>query len=157
MIERVTSFADLITLLNETKTPHRADLQRQVVEIPTTAPPLTGPMVVRWEKALPYAQIIQVMVEGVPPARVGDVEHAICRANNTVALPGFGYAVDQGFIYMRLCVPIYEDGMSTSGFRRQMASTLSNARQFASPFQKVVHGEPGDRILALAVAEATAS
>jgi hypothetical protein len=157
MIERVASFSDFITLLNETNTPHRADQERQTVEIPTTAPPLSGPLVVRWEKQLPYAQVIQVMVESVPRARLQEVEHAICRANNTIALPGFGYSYDNDFIYMRLCVPMYEEGMLAISFRKQLASVMSNARQFVVPFQKVVQGEPGDRILQLAIAEAAAA
>jgi len=157
MIARVASFADLITLLSETLTPHRADHERQTVEITTTAPPLIGPLVVRWEKKLPYAQIVQVIVESVPRSRLSQVEDAICRTNHTIALPGFGYSFDRDLIYMRLCVPIYEEGMTASAFTRQLASVASNARQFAVPFRRVVEGEPGERILELAVAEATAA
>jgi hypothetical protein len=150
-IARIASFSDLITLLEETSTPHRADTERQTVELP--AP--TGSLVVRWDKKLPYVQIIQIMVPNVPADRRGEVEHAICRANNTIALPGFGFEYDKNFIYMRLCVPMYEEGMLAQSFRKQLASVVSNARQFTAPFEKVVAGEPGEKILQLAVAAAT--
>jgi len=156
MIDRIASFSDFITLLNETNTPHRADPERQTVEIPTTAPPLTGSLVVRWERKLPYVQVIQPMVQGVSRERRPEVEHAICRANNGIPLPGFGYAHDHDFIYMRLCVPMYEEGMLAQSFRKQLASVVSNAQQFIGPFQKVIQGEPGERILELAVAAAAA-
>src|SRR5215831_6507607 len=132
---RIASFADLLTFLSETSTPHTADLERQTVELSTTAPP--GTMVIRWEKALPYVQIIHIMVTDVPAARRAHVEEAICRANNAIALPGFGYAYDKDFIYMRLCVPMYEEGMLTLSFRKQIASVLSNASQFIGAFTKV--------------------
>jgi hypothetical protein len=52
---------------------------------------------------------------------------------------------------------MYDEGMLAISFRKQLASVMSNARQFVVPFQKVVQGEPGDRILQLAVAEAAAA
>ncbi|HKA91590.1 MAG TPA: hypothetical protein VKE22_28200 [Haliangiales bacterium] len=156
-IERIASFSDLLNLLTETNTPHRADVDRQVVEIPTAVPPLKGPLVARWEKNLPYVQIIHPVVEAVPAARRADVIDAICRANNAIPLPGFGYHYDLHFVYMRLCVPMYEEGMLSTSFRKQLASVVSNAREFAVPFMKIVQGEPGERILELAVAAAAAS
>ncbi len=156
-IDRIASFSDLLTLLNETNTPHRADTERQVVEIPMAAPPLKGPLVVRWEKNLPYVQIIHPIVDGVPRERRAEVVDAICRANNAIPLPGFGYHYDNNFVYMRLCVPMYEEGMLATSFRKQLASVVSNAREFMVPFQKVVQGESGERILELAIAAAAAA
>src|SRR5262244_2471288 len=95
--------------------------------------------------------------EAVPAARRADVIDAICRANNAIPLPGFGYHYDLHFVYMRLCVPMYEEGMLSTSFRKQLASVVSNAREFAVPFMKIVQGEPGERILELAVAAAAAS
>ncbi len=152
-IARISSFADLLTLLDEQGTPYRKDADKQTVELPAPA----GSLVIRWEKRLPYVQIIQVMVWNVPPERRAEVEHAICRANNTIALPGFGFECDKGFVYMRLCVPMYEEGMLAQSFRRLIASVMSNARQFTVPFQRVVEGEPGAKILQLAVAAATSA
>src|SRR6266508_352672 len=108
-ITRITSFTDLVQALEESNTPHRADADRQTVEIPAASP--FGSLGVRWEKRLPYGQIVQPMVKNVPRERRSEVEQAICRANNTIALPGFGYEYGKDFVYMRLCVPIYEEGM----------------------------------------------
>jgi hypothetical protein len=151
VITRIASFSDFLALLNETNTPHRADPERQIAEIAASP----GILAIRWEKTKPYVQIVQVMVNDVPADRRSEVEHAICRANNTIVLPGFGYEYDRNFIYMRLCVPMYEEGMLAQSFRKQMASVVSNAQQFVVPFQKVVQGEPGERILDLAAQLAT--
>jgi hypothetical protein len=156
-IETLVTFADLLALLKESRVPHEVDMAAQVVELPANAPPFVGHTLIRWEKKLPYVQIIAPMVRNIPPDRRADLEEAICRANNTISLPGFGYEYDRNFVYMRLCVPMYEEGMLVKSFRNQIASVVSNARQFLVPFQKVVTGEHGERILALAVAEAAAN
>jgi hypothetical protein len=139
-IETLVTFADLLALLKESRVPHEVDMAAQVVELPANAPPFVGHTLIRWEKKLPYVQIIAPMVRNI-----------------TISLPGFGYEYDRNFVYMRLCVPMYEEGMLVKSFRNQIASVVSNARQFLVPFQKVVTGEHGERILALAVAEAAAN
>jgi len=150
-ITRITNFKELIAILEETKVPHRYEAEPQVVEIQTGLP--AGNLFVRWEKTLPYVQIIQPMVRNVPRERLAEIEHGICRANNFAPLPGFGFDYDKGFVYMRLVVPMYEEGMLTQSFNRQLRAAVQNAKEFTNAFVKVVEGAPGEQLVPLAIAE----
>jgi len=155
-ITRVAKFEDLLAFLSESNVPFQVDNAAKVAVLPLNEPPLVGQILIRWEKQLPYVQILYPLVRDVPAERRGEVEHAICRANNTISLPGFGYEYSSNFIYFRLTVPMYEEGMLALSFRRQVEGVISNSRDFLVPFQQVVAGEPGEKILQLAVAAAQA-
>jgi hypothetical protein len=148
-ITRIASFQDFLAVLVEAQVPHQIDPEALVAEIQLPG----GNLFVRWEKTLPYAQIIQPMVRDVPAARLAEVEHAICRANNFVPVPGFGFEYQRGFIYMRLCVPMYAEGMLVQSFNRQMKAVVQNAKEFTSAFKKVVEGAPGEQLVPLAIAD----
>jgi len=150
-ITRLTKYADLLEYLQENQVPHRADPAMLAVEVAVTTPPLNGALYIRWEKHLPYVQIVHPFVVDVPESRVPAVETAIIRANNIIALPGLGFHHDRRFIYMRLCVPMYEEGMLASAFQKQVMSVLNNARDFVGAFRAIVGGRPGEEIMALAV------
>jgi hypothetical protein len=149
-ITQLHNFDDFLVFLAEHRAPHRADTDNKVVEMPVH-PPLTGVLYIRWEKRLPYVQIIHPFVTDVPEARIRDVETAICRANTIIPLPGLGFEYEKRFVYMRLCVPMYEEGMLGSSFQRQIIGVLQNAKDFTGPFKDIVAGEPGTEVMALAV------
>src|SRR5262249_42918429 len=114
----LTKFADLEAYLTENNVPHRTDAANQSVELPVNTGGVAGVMYLRWETKLPYVQIILPFVGNVPPERVHEVESAVCHANTVIPLPGFGYEYDKRFIFMRLCVPMYEEGMRAGSFHR---------------------------------------
>ena len=147
MMTRLTGFPDLLAYLEEVKLPHRADPVAQTVEIPTQAPPLVGRLVVRWEKRLPYLQLIHPMLQAIPVARRTELEHAICLVNNAVPLPGFGLEYERSFLYLRLCIPLAEEGLSVSVFRNMVSQVIHVARQHLHAFQRVVAGAPAEQIL----------
>jgi len=150
-IARLTKFDDLIAYLQENNVPHKPDAASSSVELPVASPADAGTIFVRWEKDLPYVQVIYPFVGSVPDARVPDVESAIVRVNNTIKLPGFGYEHGNHIIYMRLCVQLYDEGISATSFQRQVFAVLQNAREFAAAFRDVVAGAPGKDVLDLAV------
>lgn len=150
-ITRLTKYSDLVEYLAENNVPHKTDPANQVVELPVTSPPLTGVLYIRWEKKLPYVQIIHPFVGNVPENRITDVETALCRANTIIPLPGLGFEYEKRFVYMRLCVPMYEEGMLASSFQRQVIGVLQNAKDFVGAFRDVVGGSPGTEVMALAV------
>jgi len=152
-ITRVASYQELLEWLTEDNVPHRADEASQTIEIPVDTAPLSGLLYLRWEKKLPYLQIIHPFVVDVPEGRVHDVETAIVRANNINPLPGLGFMHEKRFIYMRLCVPIY-DGMRVENVRKQIVGVLNNAADFLGAFKAIVAGKPGEQVMALAVQEA---
>lgn len=153
---RLTSYADLLEYLKENNVPFQADPNALAVEVPVTMPPLKGVVYIRWEKQLPYVQIVHPFVMNVPEGRIPAVETAIIRANNIVPLPGLGFHHDRRFVYMRLCVPMYKDGMLAANFQNQVLSVLNNAREFLAAFQAIVAGKPGEEVMQLAVQDAEA-
>jgi hypothetical protein len=161
-ITRLTQFSDLVEYLAENNVPHKSDPAHQVVELPVTSPPLAGMLYIRWEKKLPYVQIIHPFVANVPENRISEVETALCRANTIIPLPGLGFEYEKRFVYMRLCVPMYDEGMLATSFQRQVIGVLQNAKDFIAAFRDIVAGSPGTEVMALAVkhrlaAEAAAS
>jgi hypothetical protein len=152
-ITQLTSYHDLVQWLTDDNVPHRADEANLAVEIPVDTAPLSGLLYLRWERKLPYLQIIHPFVLDVPEPRVRDVETAIIRANNVIPLPGLGFQYERRFVYMRLCVPIY-DGMRADNVRKQIVGVLNNATDFLGPFKAIVAGKAGEQILELAVQDA---
>ena len=148
---RLTKFDDLLAYLRENNVPHKADPAGLSVELPLATPANAGSVYVRWEKDLPYVQVIYPFVGEVPDARVPDVESAIVRVNNTIKLPGFGYEHGNHIIYMRLCVQLYDEGISATSFQRQVFAVLQNANEFVGAFRDVVAGASGKDVLDLAV------
>jgi len=148
---RLNKFSDIDAFLSENNVPHKSDLTNQAIEMPVNAAPLSGVLYVRWDRNLPYVQLVCPFVGNVPPDRVREVESAICHANTVIPLPGFGFEYDKRFIYMRLCVPIYEDGILATSFQRLLLGTIQNAKDFMGAFRDVVAGHEGAEVMALAI------
>lgn len=150
-----TSFAQFVTFLNEQGVPNGANLVEQVVELPVQTPPLEDVVHIRWEKALPYIQLICVMVRDVAPDRVRAIETACCVANNTIALPGFGFDYSRRSVYFRQTV-LVKDSIDSDFLKQMVLAVATNARQFLIPFRRVAAGENGELILDFAVGFAQA-
>lgn len=150
----IKGFDDLITLFANNNIPHRVDRDSHVVEVATNLGAQQGVLYLRWDKTLPYLQLIHPMVVNVPADRIAEVEHAIVKTNNVIALPGFGYQPERSFVYFRLCVPVYPDeGVSATMLHRLISAVVSNTVDFLEAFRAVVQdGKPGDQIMELAVA-----
>jgi hypothetical protein len=152
-VTQILGFADLVTYLEESKVPHRKDAASQVIELPITAP-VHGVVYVRWDKRLPYVQVLLPFVTGVPDDRLHEVETAIVRANAINPVPGLGFEHAHKFVYMRLCVPVYEEGIRALSFQKQVIAVLQLAADFAAPFRDIVAGAPGASVMELAVKHA---
>lgn len=149
---RLTKYEDLVAYLAANNVPHKADSTEQSIQLPANA----GSVYIRWERDLPYVQVIYPFIGNVPPPRIPEIESAICRVNAIIKLPGFGFQHGDNFIFMRLCVQLYEDGITPIAFQRQIAAVLENAREFAGAFRDVVAGAPAKDIFELALAHARA-
>jgi hypothetical protein len=142
---RLTKFDDLLAYLRENNVPHKPDPDGVELGLGNSI------VYVRWEKALPYVQLIHPFIGNVPRERERDLEIALCRANATIKLPGFGYDHINHILYMRLCMQLYENGVSPATFQRQVFAVLENAKQFLPPFRDIIAGAPGDSVLDLAL------
>ena len=152
MPERLASYEELLAFLDEEKAPFRHDPATQVVQLSMRAPPLDGPLYLRWEKGLPYVQIIAPLLMDVPEARAGEVVDAVARVNHAITRPGFGYDFAKRFIYFRLTLPVETDGIRAELVKRMLLGAVANARDFLGAMRAVVDGQPGGRVLELVVA-----
>lgn len=151
-IARLTKFDDLIEYLKENNVPHKAEPAEQGVEVGVSGPQGdAGSVYIRWEKDLPYVQVIYPFIGDVPDARVPDIESAIVRVNNVIKLPGFGYEHGNKLIYMRLVVQLYDGSIGATAFQRQVLAVIQNAKEFVGAFQDVVNGAPGKDVCDLAI------
>jgi hypothetical protein len=151
---RLTKYDDLVAYLKTNNVPHKPDPANLAIELPVMSPADAGAVYIRWEKDLPYVQVVYPFLGNVPAARIPDIESAICRVNATIKLPGFGYQHADNFVFMRLCVQLYEDGITPIAFQRQIAAVLENAREFVAAFRDVINGAPAKDVIELALKHA---
>ena len=152
---RIASFVDVLGLANEDHVPHSVDADAQVALFPTRIGGFDGSLLVRWEKQLPYCQLIHSILVEVPEERVPAIERAIARINHAVALPGFGFDHEHRWIYFRLCLPVEPDGVSADFFRQMLHACVVNAGDFVAPLRDVVFGASPDGVVQAAVEQAT--
>lgn len=150
----VATYDDLVAFLTAEQAPFRHDPAAQVVQISIRSAPLEGFCYLRWERQLPYIQIILPIITDVPADRAGEVIDALARVNHAIALPGFGYDFAKNFVYFRLTVAYEKEGVAGSLLRRMILSAVSNGRDFLTPLRAISApgGEPGSRILDIVVA-----
>jgi hypothetical protein len=151
--ETLRTFPDLVAFLTEKRQPHQASLDAQVVEMPARLPPLDDVLYLRWEKTLPYLQLVQPVVRNVPPDRNAAVLEAICRTNHALPLPGFALEFDRRFIYFRRCLPVYEEGIPAAWFEKELGISMAIARDMCIALRGVVAGAPADQVMAIAKAK----
>jgi hypothetical protein len=157
----VHSFEQLAAFLSQNQIPHTVDVAHTLIEVPARAAPLPGNLVMKFHRHMPFINIIQFMVNDVPPARVHDLETAIIRLNCLYEVPGFGLDHDTRRLYYRLAVPIFPpDGINPLVLNELGKGVVKAAREFYDAFQAVLAGRPGtqmDAILAEIAAQRKAS
>ncbi len=143
----VHTFEQLVTFLNDNKFPYKMDPAHQVLELPSKAAPMPGNLYIKWEKTVPFLQLIQFMIENVPEARIADVLEAIARLNNKLEVGGFGFDHDRRRLYCRLTVPVFApDGINPTTLNQIGAGVVRNAKEFVEPLRAVVEGKPGAEV-----------
>lgn len=147
----VHTYDELVKLLTEEKVTFRTDAETQVVELASgKTPPLLGNIYVRWEKAVPFIQLIQFMVDDVPAERVHEVETAIVRLNNTLEVGGFGFDHSNRRMYCRLTLPVFaEIGIEADVIQKICNGVVRNALEFLDAFKAVIADQPGEQVIEL--------
>lgn len=154
----LTSFDDLANLLARDKTNHRIDRETQAIELPTNDPSLPGNLYIRWDKQLPFVQLIQMSLLDIPEARIADVERAIVVLNNEIEMPGFGMDEAARRLYFRVVVAVVPPhGVDADTMYQLAQGTVRNARLYQPAFKAVVDGKSGGDIVALAQATIAAT
>jgi len=147
----ITKFDELLKFLTDTRVPHRIDPDRQLIEVPGEGPPLPGNLYIKWEKHVPFLQLIHFMIEDVPAEREHELERAIVRLDNILEVGGFGFEYERRRLYCRLSVPVYRpEGITPTTLDRLCRGIVENARSYVDVFAQVVTGTPGDQVVAIA-------
>jgi len=144
----VQNFEQLLQFFTENKVPNKVNTQDQIVELPSKGAPLPGNLILKWEKKIPFLQMIHFMIENVPADRVKDIETAIVILDNRLEVGGFGFDHTQNRLYNRLTVPVFPpDGINPMTINQLGHGIVRNAKEFFEAFQEVVAGKPGAQIV----------
>jgi hypothetical protein len=154
----LTSFDDLANLLARDKTNHRLDREAQAIELPTSDPALPGNLYIRWDKKLPFVQLIQMALQDIPESRIADVQRAIVVLNNEIEMPGFGMDEAARRVYFRVVVAVVPPhGVDAETLYQLAQGTVRNAKLYQAAFKAVIDGKSGGDIVALAQASIAAN
>lgn len=145
------SFAELLKYIEDAKIPYHKNADAQLIELPSNAsPPLSGNLFIKWERSVPFLQLIQFMVDDVPADRVRELETAIVRLDNQLEVGGFGFDHERRRLYCRLTVPAFPaDGVTWAALDQLAAGVVRNGKEFVDAFKEVLAGKPGDQIIEL--------
>jgi hypothetical protein len=145
----IKSFDELLATLRANNVPHQANPANQTIEIRTAADAFGNILYVRWEKQFPFVQIIQPMIQNVPPARVQAVEAAIARINNAAVFAGLGFDYPSHLVYFRITMNILPEGVRWDLLTHLMQGAVINASEVADAMRRVVAGAAGEDVLSL--------
>jgi hypothetical protein len=138
------SFDELMGYLKLNNLVGRYDNVHQVVEVPSRAAPLPGNLILKWEKELPFLQIVHFMIEEIPRDRLGELETAIARVNNKLELAGFYIDHDTMRLYARMIVPVLPPhGIEAADLNTLGGICARSGQEFLETFQAVANGTPG--------------
>jgi hypothetical protein len=138
------TFEELIGYLKSQNLVRQADSKRQIVEVPSQGAPLPGNLLIKWEKDLPFINIVHFMIEKIPADRLSELESAIARVNNKLELAGFYIDHDSMRLYARLIVPVLPPhGIEATDLNTLGGICVRSGQEFRDTFQAVVDGRPG--------------
>ena len=147
------SFEDLVALLTKDNTQFGIDRAQQVIEFPNRDPSLPGNLYLRWDKNVPFVQLIQVMLLDIAAARIPDIIQAIVRLNNKIEVPGVGLDEGSRNLYFRVVTMVHPQlGIEAELLYQLAQGTGRNALIYLPAFKAVVEGKPGTEIVELATA-----
>lgn len=146
----ISSFEDLILLLEQDNIPHSTDVEQQRVDIPIKLDTFEGDLMILWDARSPLVQFILPLPFQVPDTSVSVAESAIARLNHALMLPGFGLDHTHGFLYYRLSFPRRPDGtLSSEEVEYLFQTTVNTARDFYDPLLGVVlEGNSPEKVIA---------
>ena len=145
----VHTFEELVKYLTDNKIGFAHDAETQSLELPSQAsPPLIGNLYIRWEKQVPFIQIIHFMAEDVPEDRTRELETAIVRLDNSFEIGGFGFDHANRRLYCRLTIPAFPaDGINPDTINQVGNGITRVAVEFIDVFKDVINGKPGDQVI----------
>ncbi len=127
----VSTFAELVELLQSENVPCQGDEANQVVSFAVKNGPLDSEMIIRWEKQLLLAQFVVAFPYKIPPQNIQLAEHAVALCNHRLVMPAFGIDHDNRLLYYRVVVPRGDDGgLSYDHLFRLVSTTIDTMIDF---------------------------
>ncbi|WP_197443757.1 YbjN domain-containing protein [Maioricimonas rarisocia] len=124
----LTSFDDVVTILERDAVSHQANAEQQFVTIPTRRNGFQGVMLIRWAASDGVLHFVQNLPLEVPDERHSDLAEAMVRLNHAYPVPGLGFNHVTKTAYFRMTVPIQPRGGLTD---REMTTYFNYALQQA--------------------------
>jgi hypothetical protein len=143
----IKSYEELLATLRANNVTHNANPSNQTIEVRTAADAFGNILYLRWEKHLPFVQIIQPMIQNVAPARVVAVEAAMARINNAAVFAGLGFDYATHLLYFRITAPILPEGIRSDMIQAYMQGAVINASEVVEAMRRVVAGASGEDVL----------
>jgi hypothetical protein len=135
----VSTYADLVALLQRDHVNFRTDPERSSVFIPTTGKDFDAVLVIRWQGG-DLVQVIQPLPIEIPADRVGAMERATCRLNHALPWPGLDLSAPR--IAYRLVLPIApRAGLSPDEIQSGFRWAVRAAVRLTPTLRKVLAGE----------------
>ena len=136
----VSSFEQLIALLESDAVRHQSLPDSETVLIPVKRGPIRDAMVIRWANTDGVIHFAQSMGITVSEADAAPINAALVRLNHVIPFPGLGRHPATGIIYFRMTIPTApQGGLTNAQVRAYFSHTLSEAAQL-QPAIKAVHG-----------------
>jgi len=141
-VDRITTYEELLALLQRDEVLHQPELRTKTVTIPTKRGELDGVMVLKWQDQDGVMQLIQTLPFEVPEDRVTELESALCRINHELALPGFGFNHEHRAAYYRMAAPTQPGGgLDAAEIRMYFEAVLRLSADFYKALKRVASEE----------------
>ncbi len=138
----ISSYDDLLRLLDQQGVAHQADASSKSVQIQTERKGISGVQLIRWQDEDGVLQFIQMMLSEIPDARIAAVESAIAHLNHAMAWPGLDLNHQYHMLAFRLVLPIMPRGsLAPQEIQAGFELALKSATDFYPTLKRVISGE----------------
>lgn len=126
-MDKVVRTADLEALLDEQGVRWRRGSGPAEIVVPCEIANEEARLVLTLAPRLLHCHLL--LPASVPESSREAAALAVCRLNQDLSLPGFGFDTDTGSLYYRVTVPCEDDGLSAAVVRSVLATCVSTAEE----------------------------
>lgn len=140
----VTTYGELLALLNHDGVPHQANITTKEVVIPTQKGALDSVLLIRFQEEQGVLQFIQLLTLEVPPERIPAVESALARLNAVLVVAGFELSHETRRLAYRATLPLFpRGGLLSSEIQAYFRMAVKTASDFLPTFARIAEGQAG--------------
>ena len=140
----VTTYGELLALLNHDGVPHQANITTKEVVIPTQKGALDSVLLMRFQDEQGVLQFIQLLTVEVPPERIPAIESALARLNAVLVVAGFELSHETRRLAYRASLPLFpRGGLLSSEIQAYFRMAVKTASDFLPTFARIAEGQAG--------------